>query len=151
MLSVPWSTVERALRQARPLHGKVLWDCTNALTPDVTGLEVGTTTSGGEIVAHLAPGARVVNGIPPSALLLLSDNPTIGGKPVGCFLCSDDAAAKATVAALASVLPTEVVDFGPLANARFAEPAMMLVVRLAFGQNRGYRLGLSLLWEDPAR
>lgn len=93
VLSVPWSTIELALRQAGPLYGKVLWDCTNALTPDLTGLDVGTTTSGGEIVAHLAPGARVVNGIPPSAPLLLSDNPTIGGKPVGCFLCSDDAAA----------------------------------------------------------
>jgi 8-hydroxy-5-deazaflavin:NADPH oxidoreductase len=150
VLSVPWGTVELALRQAGPLHGKVLWDCTNALTPDYTGLEVGTTTSGGEIVQRLVPGARVVKGIPPSAQLLLSDDPTIGGTPVGCFLCSDDAAAKATVSQLASALPTQVVDFGPLANARFAEPAMMVIVRLGFGQNRGYRIGLSLLSEDQA-
>jgi len=27
---------------------------------------------------------------------------------------------------------------------------MMVIVRLAFGQNRGSRLGLSLLWEDSA-
>lgn len=149
VLSVPWGVVELALRQAGPLQGKILWDCTNPLTPDMTGLAVGTTTSGGEIVARLSD-ARVVKGIPPAAPLLLSDTPTIGGKPVGCFLCSDDAAAKATVSQLASALPTEVVDFGPLANARFIEPAMMVIVRLAFGQNRGYRLGLSLLWEDSA-
>lgn len=114
MLSVPWSAVELALGQAGPLSGKVLCDCTNALTADYTGLAVGATTSGGEIIAGLAPGARVVKGIPPSAALLLSDNPTIGGKPVGCFLYGDDPAAKATVSELARALPTEVVDFGPL-------------------------------------
>jgi predicted dinucleotide-binding enzyme len=69
VLAVPWAVVEVALRQAGPLAGKVLWDCTNALTPDYTGLEVGTTTSGGEIVQQRAPGARVVKGIPPAAHL----------------------------------------------------------------------------------
>jgi len=48
---------------------------------------------------------------------------------------------------LVSALPTQAVDFGPLWNARFAEPAMMVIVRLAFGLNRGWRLGLALLAE----
>jgi predicted dinucleotide-binding enzyme len=148
VLAVPWGAVEVALRQAGPLRDKVLWDCTNALTADYAGLEVGTTTSGGEIVAQLAKGARVVKAIPPSAQLLLSDNPTVAGKPVASLVCSDDAAAKATVMTLVSALPAQAVDFGPLSNARFAEPAMMVVVRLAFGLNCGWRLGLSLLRED---
>lgn len=151
VLSVPWGATELALSQAGSLAGKILWDCTNALTADFTGLAVGTTTSGGEIVQQRAPGARVVKGIPPAAALLMSDNPRLNGKPVGCFLCSDDAAAKAVVAPLAAALPTEVVDCGPLANARFVEPAMMIIVRLAFGLNRGYRLGLSLLAEESPR
>ena len=69
-----------------------LWDCTNALTPDFVGLEVGTTNSGGEIVARLAPDARVVKAIPPAAQLLMSEVPTVEGRPVLCLLCSDDAA-----------------------------------------------------------
>ena len=150
VLAVPWGTVELALRQAGSIEGKVLWDCTNALTPDYTGLEVGTTTSGGEIVQRLAPGARVVKAIPPSAQILLSDDPTIGGKPVASLLCSDDAAAKATVMPLVAALPADPVDFGPLANAHCAEPAMMVIVRLAFGLNRGYRIGLALLAENAA-
>jgi predicted dinucleotide-binding enzyme len=148
-LAVPWSVVELALRQAGSLEGKILWDCTNALTADFTGLAVGTTTSGGEIVAQLAKGARVVKAIPPSAALLLSDQPTIGGEPVAALVCADDAAAKAVVSELVKALPSRPVDFGPLSNARFAEPAMMVIVRLAFGLNRGWRLGLALLSEDP--
>jgi predicted dinucleotide-binding enzyme len=149
-LAVPWQAVEPALREAGPLQGKLLWDCTNALTPDYTGLEVGTTTSGGEIVAKLAPGALVVKGIPPAAQLMLSDDPRIGGKAPACLLCGDDAAAKAIVTPLVAALPADPIDFGPLANARFAEPAMMVIVRLAFGLGRGYRIGLSLLAESDA-
>jgi predicted dinucleotide-binding enzyme len=147
VLAAPWGAVKIALQQAGPINSKVLWDCTNPLTPDYTGLEVGTTTSGGEIVASLVPGARVVKAIPPGAQLLMSDDPTIAGKPAVSFLCSDHAAAKALVAPLVAALPAQVVDFGPLANARFAEPAGMIIVRLAFGLNRGYRIGLALLEE----
>jgi 8-hydroxy-5-deazaflavin:NADPH oxidoreductase len=148
VLAVPWNVVRLALRQAGSLRGKVLWDCTNALKAEYTSREVGTITSGGEIVSRLAPGARVVKAIPPSAQLLLSDNPMVEGKPVACLLCSDDAAAKATVMPLVNALPAQAVDFGPLSNARFAEPAMMVIVRLAFGLNRGYRLGFALLTEN---
>jgi 8-hydroxy-5-deazaflavin:NADPH oxidoreductase len=150
VLAVPWGAIEQALGQAGSLEGKVPWDCTIALTPDYTGLEVGTTNSGGEIVARLAPGARVVKAIPPPAQLLLSEDPTVAGRPAACFVCSDDAAAKALVTPLVAALPMQVVDFGPLSNARFAEPAMMVIVRLAFGLNRGYRIGLALLTEDMA-
>lgn len=147
-LAVPWQAVEQALSEAGPMQGKVLWDCTNALTPDYTGLEVGTTTSGGEIVARLASGARVVKAIPPSAQLLLSDDPKVGGEAVACLMCGDDAAAKDIVKPLVAALPADPIDFGPLANARFAEPAMMVIVRLGFGLGRGYRIGLALLAES---
>ena len=90
----------------------------------------------------------MVKAIPPSAQLLLSDDPVFDGKPVACLLCSNDAAPKATVMPLVSALPAQAVDFGPLAAARFAEPAMIVIVRLAFGLNRGYRLGFALLGEN---
>jgi predicted dinucleotide-binding enzyme len=144
VLTVPWGAVRAAIAAAGSLDGKVLWDCTNALKPDLSGLEVGTDTSGAEIIAGLAVGARIVKGIPPFAELLHGDDPTVGGKPAGVFLCGDDAAAKAVVRPLLEALPADVVDAGPLANARFVEPAAMLLVRLAYGLGLGVRISLAL-------
>jgi 8-hydroxy-5-deazaflavin:NADPH oxidoreductase len=115
------------------------------------GLAIGTTTSGGETLARMATGARVVKAIPPPAQLLLSDDPTIGGKPALSLLCGDDNAAKAVVAPLVRALPAQVEDFGPLANARFAEPATLVIIHLAFELKRGYRIGLSFLSEESAK
>jgi 8-hydroxy-5-deazaflavin:NADPH oxidoreductase len=64
--AVPWEVVAPALHEAGSVAGKIVWDCTNALRPDMSGLAIGTTTSGAETVQRLAPGARVVKGIPPS-------------------------------------------------------------------------------------
>jgi 8-hydroxy-5-deazaflavin:NADPH oxidoreductase len=63
---------------------------------------------------------------------------------VSVFVCGDDAAAKGVVATLMWSLPATVTDAGPLENARYVEPAMMLLVRLAYGQGLGPRLSLSL-------
>jgi predicted dinucleotide-binding enzyme len=140
-LTVPWGAVPDALKQAGDVVGKTLWDCTNALNPDMSGLAIGTTTSGGEEVARLAAGARVVKGIPPMAELMHSSNPTVNGEPVGLFVAGDDAQAKTTVAELLAALPGAVTDAGDLTAARFIEPAMMLLVRLAYGLNHGPRVG----------
>src|SRR5262245_23088418 len=59
-LTVPWPAAQDALRAAGDLVGKILLDCTNPLTPDLSGLTVGHTTSGAEQVAAWAAGARVV-------------------------------------------------------------------------------------------
>jgi 8-hydroxy-5-deazaflavin:NADPH oxidoreductase len=143
-LAVPWGSVKTAIAQAGPMAGKIIWDCTNALKPDLSGLEVGTDTSGAEIIASLAVGAKVVKGIPPFAELLHSDDPTVAGKPADSFLCGDDATAKAVVRRLLEALPADVVDAGPLANSRFVEPAAMLLVRLAYGLGLGVRISLTL-------
>ena len=144
-LTVPWGAIEGALAQVGPLAGKVVWDCTNALLPDMSGLALGTTTSGGETVAERLPQAMVVKGIPPFAELLHSDDPTVGGRPVGVFVAGDDAAAKAVVASLLEALPAIVTDAGGLTAARFIEPAMMLLVSLAYKQGMGPRIALDLI------
>ena len=143
-LSFPWVAVEDALKAAGPLAGKVVWDCTNALKPDLSGLAIGTTISGAETIAKLIPQARIVKGIPPFAELLHSADPTIGGTPAGTFICSDDADAKALVKPLLEALPTGVIDAGPLESARYLEPAGFLLVRLAYGIGMGTRIGLQL-------
>lgn len=144
-LTVPWAAVPDALAQAGDLLGKVIWDCTNPLLPDLSGLAIGTTTSGGEEVARLAPGARVIKGIPPMAELLHSSDPMLNGMPVDLFVAGDDADAKASVAALLGELPAIVTDAGDLTSARFIEPAMMLVVRLAYAMGHGPRIGLNFV------
>jgi predicted dinucleotide-binding enzyme len=100
-------------------------------------------------VQRLAPGARIVKGIPPFAELLHSDDPTIEGVPAASFLCGDDADAKRIVGPLLEALPATVVDAGPLENARYVEPAGFLLVRLAYGLGLGSRIGLSLLRSLP--
>src|SRR5207248_6690060 len=59
VLATPWPATEVAVRAAGDLRGKIVIDCTNPLRPDLSGLEVGFTTSGAERVAEWADGARV--------------------------------------------------------------------------------------------
>src|SRR4051812_37232881 len=61
LLATPWGGTRSAVEAvAQQLAGKVLIDATNPLVPDLSSVEVGTTTSGAEQVASWAPGARVV-------------------------------------------------------------------------------------------
>ena len=143
-LAVPWSELPEALSAAGDLNGKIVWDCTNGLKSDLSGLGIGAVTSGGEALARRLPGAMVVKGIPPFAELLHSDNPTIAGQPSGVFVASDDNSAKWRVAALLDALPASVVDAGDLDAARFIEPAMMLLVRLAYVQGLGSHTALKV-------
>jgi predicted dinucleotide-binding enzyme len=143
-MAVPWSSIDDALKQAGDLSGKLIWDCTNALKPDLSGLAIGTTTSASEVIQERVPGARVVKAIPPFAELLHSDDPTLNGTPAGVFVCGNDVGAKAAVSELVAQLPATPVDAGPLENARYVEPLGFLLVRLAYGVGLGSRIGLVL-------
>jgi 8-hydroxy-5-deazaflavin:NADPH oxidoreductase len=148
VLATPWTVTPEALRQAcAPARRKILWDCTNALKPDMSGLAVGLTTSGGEEVAQLAPWATVVKAIPPFAELLHSPNTSIGRKRPSVFVCGNESEAKRVIMPLVEDIGAAPVDSGPLRNARYAEPAAMLLVQLAYAQGLGGRIGVSLLRE----
>lgn len=146
-LTVPWGAVPDALDRAGDLGGKIIWDCTNPLRADMGGLQIGTTTSAGEEVARLTPGARVVKGIPPFADLLVTDDVLIDGRAAGVFVAGDDAEARLRVAELLGQLPADVTDAGGLNAARYIEPAMMLLVHLAYVQGFGTSLGLKFQHE----
>lgn len=151
ILATPWIAAQEALKQAgQSLEGKILWDCTNALKPDMSGLLIGTTTSGGEEVSKLAPQARVVKAIPPFAELLRSSSVLIGGGRSTVFVCSDDEGARRVVAGLVRDIGADPVDAGALAMARYAEPTGMLLAQLAYFRGLGARIGLSLLREATA-
>jgi predicted dinucleotide-binding enzyme len=106
----------------------------NAIRPDFSGLMIGFETSAAEEVARHADRARVVAAIPPFAEALANgDLHYDKGLSPSVFLCGDDEAAKATVERLVGDLGAQPVDAGPLIAARFVEPAMMLLVSLAYG------------------
>ena len=145
VIATPWAATLDVVREhADALAGKVVWDATNALKPDMSALALGTTTSGGEEVAKAAPAAKVVKAVPPFADVLQSPSTLIeAGKP-GVFVCGDDADARATVLALVADIDANGVDAGPLTNARYTEPSGMLLAQLAYVQGMGTQLGTVL-------
>jgi len=147
VLATPYAATPAALKQAGDAKTRrIVWDCTNALKPDYSGLAVGFNTSAGEEVQKLAPWARVVKAIPPSAELMRSARRLLGGNKVTVFLCSDDAEAKKTVESLVREIDADPIDAGPLQSARYAEPAGYMIVKL-YMMGMGGRIGIGLLRE----
>lgn len=133
VLAVPFAAVRSALADARPPEGRILWSCVNALKPDLSGLAVGFDDSAAEEVARHAPRARVVAAVPPFASAIAAQSLSYdGGLEPTVFVCGDDGAAKAVVEELVRDLGAQPVDVGPLTAARLVEPALMLVVSLAY-------------------
>jgi 8-hydroxy-5-deazaflavin:NADPH oxidoreductase len=151
VLAVPFEAIDHALADARPPAGGVLWSCVNALRPDYAGLAVGFDTSAAEEVAKRVPGVRVVAAIPPFAEALANEQLAYDyGLAPSVFLCGDDARAKELVEPLVLDLGAHPVDAGPLAAARLVEPAMMLLLAIAYtGIPRD--VGLRLLERAPMR
>lgn len=143
VLAVPYGVVADALKAAGPLSGKILFSCVNALKPDYSG----TTSSAAEEIANLAPGAKVVEGLPAFAEVLNSESRIIAGQNVTVFVSGDDARAKKLVAGLLEQCELQVIDAGPLRTARYVEPAMMLLVNLAYSQGYGGRVGFRFLFD----
>lgn len=104
-----------------------------AFQPNLSGLAVGFDNSAAEEVARLAPRARVVSAIPPFAEAL--DNHDLlydRGLAPSVFVCGDDDGANALVEQLVADLGAQPVQAGPLAAARLVEPAMMLLIGIAY-------------------
>ena len=151
IVATPWGVTLDAVQGAGgELVGKVVWDTTNPLKADMSGLEIGTTTSAGEEIARAVPGARVVKAVPPFAEVLHSSTTEIGGGQPGVFVCGDDAEARKLVLGLVAEIGADGVDAGPLMLARYTEPLGMLLVQLAYVQGFGARIGASLLREPTS-
>ena len=156
VLAVPWGAAKAALDACGDVSGKVVWDCTNPLLPDLSGLALGTTDSGGEQVARWLPGARVVKGVPPFAELMAAAAPAApltpeGMPPPTVFVCGDDVAARAAVMRLAADLGAGTLEAGPLSVARCTEPVGLLLVKLGYVQGLGPMIGAPLLRYAPSQ
>ena len=144
VLATPWTATEAIVGSLGDLTGKIVVDCTNPLTPDLSGLLVGPGTSGGEEVARWAAGVRVVKAFNTTGSGNMVD-PAYGGENLAMFLCGDDAEAKAAVAGLTEELGFEAVDAGPLARSRQHEQLAVLWIALAYQQGMGLDFGFALL------
>jgi 8-hydroxy-5-deazaflavin:NADPH oxidoreductase len=144
LLSVPYGAVEDALKACGSLEGKVLFSIVNALLPDMSGMAVGTTTSAAEEIAKLVPGADVVEALPVFAEVLNSESRRFNTQQATVFYTGDNAQAKQVVAGLLREIDVEAIDAGSLKNSRYVEPAMMLLIQLAYAQQLG-QVGFKLL------
>jgi 8-hydroxy-5-deazaflavin:NADPH oxidoreductase len=144
VLAVPWTAAHDALKDAGSLSGKILLDCMNPLKPDLSGLEMGHTTSAAEQVASWAPQARVVKIFNTTGFKNM-ENPRYPEGPVTMFYCGDDAPAKRTAHLLASDLGFDPIDAGALTIARLLEPYAMLWIHLAHGQKLGMNIAFRLM------
>ena len=138
VLATPWPSTEAAIRSMGSLKGKVVLNSTNPLTrgPDGIGLEIGHAISGGEKVQGWAAGASVFKALNTTGFGDMA-NPDFKGVKSVMFVAGDDAAKKPQVIDLVGQLGFEVVDAGPLRNARLLEAHALLWIDLSLARGQG--------------
>jgi predicted dinucleotide-binding enzyme len=138
ILALPWPPAETAVKALGDLSGKIVIDCMNpvGMINGKLGLTVGYHSSGGEMVAEWAPGARVVKTLNQVGAELMADNSGLPHRPV-MFMAGDDAAAKAAVTTLLTDLGFEALDAGELEKARILEPFALVWINQALLRGKG--------------
>ena len=146
VLSTPWPATEAAIRSMGSLKGKIVLDATNPLTrgPDGIALEIGHSISAGEKVQGWAAGASVFKTLNTTGFSNMTD-PVFNGVKSVMFVAGDDAANKPKVINLVGDLGFEVIDAGPLRNARLLEAHAMLWIDLALARGQGTDFAFALL------
>jgi predicted dinucleotide-binding enzyme len=116
VLAVPWQQWEAALAGLPPWNGRILVDATNAVVmPGFLPADLGGRTST-EVVASLAPGARVVKAANTLPRALLAADPNQGGGHRVLFISGDDTDAKSVVREILESVGFAVIDLGGLAS-----------------------------------
>lgn len=143
-LAVPFGALDDALRDmGDAVHGKVLVDVTNALTPDMQ-LALGCTTSGAEELQKKAARAKVVKAFN-TVFAQHMDKGQVKGEKLSLFVAGDDTAAKAHVLGFGREIGFDAIDAGPLRNARWLETLGYLNIQLGYVQKLGLEIGFRLV------
>ena len=118
LLAVPWAAVEAALSGLPAWNGRVLIDATNPFvetSPKLVLADLGGVGAS-EIVARLAPGARVVKAFNSIVTARFNEGPIKGDGRRVIFVSGDDAEAKAAVKGLIESFGFAVIDLGGLVS-----------------------------------
>ncbi len=131
IVAVPYASAAAVVSEyGDALHGKVIVDITNPITPYFTGFVTPDGSSGAQEIANAAPaGAHVVkvfNTLPCDVLAAGS----VEGRPLDVFIAGDDAQAKARVSVFIESLGMHPMDAGQLPMARALENATLLQLGL---------------------
>lgn len=118
ILAVPWTRVRDLLTPEIGWDGRVLVDATNIFTSYAPDFEIDDlgADSGSEIVARLAPAARVVKAFNTLPIEKMFAPPPAGGLQRVLFVAGDDAAANAVVEQLIADMRLTPVSIGTLAS-----------------------------------
>jgi 8-hydroxy-5-deazaflavin:NADPH oxidoreductase len=138
VLTTPWPAAEAAIRSLGDVTGRIILDAINPLVmgPDGLGLEIGHSISAGEKVQGWAKGASVFETLNTTGFGNMAD-PVFHGVKSVMFVAGDDAANKPKVIDLVASLGFDVIDAGPLRNARLLEAHALLWIELALKRGLG--------------
>lgn len=139
-LAVPYGAAGETVQQVQDWKGKVLIDCTNPLGPGLT-LAVGFNTSGGEQIALLAKGARVVKAFNTTGFSNM-ENPKYGSKGVTMLYATDDKSAAMIAEQLIRDVGFEPEFAGALKQARYLEPLAALWISLTPRLGRDFAIAV---------
>ncbi|KAF1022868.1 MAG: Pyrroline-5-carboxylate reductase [Paracidovorax wautersii] len=130
-LAVNWGRVGAALAGLGPWEGRILIDANNAVeVPSYKAVDLGGRASS-DVVADLAPGARVVKAFNHLAASVLDAEPTANGGRRVLFLAGPDADAKKTVGELIGKLGFAPVDLGGVDAGRLIQfPGPLAILNL---------------------
>ena len=137
VLCVPWLKVEETLQSLPSWDGQILIDATNGLTDEGAIDFEGDSSS--EIVARLAPGARVVKAMNSLFMENFKEDPVSGNFRRAVFVSSDDRSAANDVADL-----FESFGFAPVLLGSLRKGGRMQAVRATLAGH-----DLHLPWPAP--
>jgi len=150
VLAVPWSAAKESVKTAGDLNGKILIDSTTTVAPHLGSPLIDPTKSGAEKIAKWAVGAKVIKAVHTVGVESLNKL-QFGSQQASLFTCGDNLAAKSKVKQLGLDLGFDVIDVGPLKNARLIEPLAMLWIELAYNQGMGTDIAFKLLTRRKTR
>lgn len=143
VLAVPWTAIEETIHRAGNLSNKILIDPTNPLTTDLKGLAL-DNSSAAEKISNLAKSTKVVKAFNIIGAKTLN-NSIFDSQRADIFICGNDSHSKQVVRELAIDIGFDVVDVGPLVNARMLEYLALIWIELAFRQQLGPNIAFKLL------
>lgn len=144
LLATPWKVSEELVKSmATDLKNKILIDCTNPLKPDLSGLEVGHISSGGEVIQAAAPMAKIFKAFNTTGFNIM-ESPILESRKAVMFFCGNDQDSRHLVQEIIRDVGFESVDAGPLQTARLLEPYALLWIQSAykFGMGRDFAFDL---------